>query len=301
MGVADLQPQALARQENCEAATMTQLSIVIPAHNEALRLGATLERVVQFLCARQREQGAQSAAHQDPTASEEITARHDSAPTPAWRWEAIVVDDVSEDETYAIADSFRKKGFPVKVIRRTGRPGKGAAVGEGILTAAGQMIIFSDADLSTPIEEADRLIEWLNRGYDVVIASRLLAGSKVERPGYRELVSRLFSLMVRALALPGIADSQCGFKAFEAEAARELFSRRTIHGWAFDVEILYLARKLGFRIKEVPVRWVHSPQSRLRPVRSAFSMVRDVLRVRLQDFSGVYRRQITPARGHNAS
>jgi dolichyl-phosphate beta-glucosyltransferase len=281
---------------------MTQLSIVIPAHNEALRLGATLERVVQFLCARQRGQSSQLAAPQEPTPSQETTASRKNAAAPVSpEWEIVVVDDVSEDETYAVADRFRKKGFPVRVIRRTKRPGKGAAVGEGILAAAGRTIIFSDADLSTPIEEADKLIARLNRGYDVAIASRLLPESQVERPGYREVISRLFSLVVRALALPGIADSQCGFKAFRSEAARELFSRRTIHGWAFDVEILYLARKLHFRVKEVPVRWVHSPRSRLRPARSAFSMVRDVLRVRLQDLLGVYRRQITPARGQNPS
>jgi dolichyl-phosphate beta-glucosyltransferase len=269
---------------------MIQLSIVIPAHNEALRLGATLERIVEFLCARHAEASEQSRSPQKRTPPQEAAACREDAARPAWAWEIIVVDDVSEDATSAIADGFRKKGLPVRLIRRTGRPGKGAAVGEGVLAAAGQRVIFSDADLSTPIEEADKLLSWLDRGYDVAIASRLLPESQVERPGYREVVSRLFSFVVRALALPGISDSQCGFKAFRAEAARELFSRRTIYGWAFDVEILYLARKLGFHIKEVPVRWVHSPQSRLRPVRSALSMVRDVLRIRLQDFMGVYER-----------
>jgi len=168
------------------------------------------------------------------------------------------------------------------VIRREKNRGKGASVKEGVLAASGEVILFSDDDLSTPIEEFDKLLAALRAGADVAIGSRALPGSDVRvrqrRP--RELMGKAFNLLVRLLVLKGYRDTQCGFKAFRREAATDLFSRLQTTGFGFDVEVLVLCRELGCRVAEVPVVWSDSPPSRVRFIRGSLAMLRDLLRIR---------------------
>lgn len=231
------------------------LSVVIPAYNEQDRLGPTLARVQSYLAAQ------------------------------TYQSEVIVVDNASADRTAGVA---REAG--VRVIPEPQR-GKGAAVRAGMLAAAGEYLLFSDADLSTPIEEVERLFQALRAGHDIAIASRALPESKlpVRQPWYRELVGRAGNLLVRALAVRGIADTQCGFKLFPREIARRLFGAQRMTGIAFDMEVLFLAQRLKLRIAEVPVTWVDSPDSRISRVRDSLDAVKDLLRIRMNWMRGRYR------------
>ncbi len=230
-----------------------QLSIVIPAYNEERRLGPTLERVGAWL----DEQGRDA--------------------------EILVVDDGSADGTSDLVRARAQEDPRVRLLGERVNRGKGYSVGEGVAAARGERILFSDADLSTPIEELPKLEAALEReGAQVAIGSRAKPGASLERrqPFYREGMGRAFNLLVQVLVFPGIRDTQCGFKLFTAEAARTLFAHRRIDGFAFDVELLYVARRLGYRIAEVPVRWVNDEASRVDPVRDSLRMFRDILRVR---------------------
>jgi dolichyl-phosphate beta-glucosyltransferase len=167
--------------------------------------------------------------------------------------------------------------------------GKGRAVRIGVTEARGDRIVFADADLSTPIEEVIGLAERLNERHQVVIASREGAGARrVGEPYVRHLMGRVFNVLVQALAVPGIQDTQCGFKAFTQRCARDVFSRQQIVGFGFDVEVLFVARQLGYGIKEVPVTWEYAASSRVDPLKDTIRMFRDVLRVRLNALRGEY-------------
>jgi len=231
------------------------LSVVIPAYNEEGRLGPTLDRIRRYL-------GEQS-----------------------YRSEIVVVDNASVDGTAEVA---RQAG--AEVIREP-RRGKGAAVRAGMLAARGEYVLFSDADLSTPIEEVERLMAALEAGSDVAIASRALPGSKlpVRQPWYRELVGRAGNVLVRMVAVHGIADTQCGFKLFPREVAQRLFGAQRMTGIAFDMEVLFLAQRWGLRIAEVPVTWVDSPETRISRVRDSLDAVKDLLRIRINWRRGRYR------------
>ncbi len=226
--------------------TPLYLSIVIPAYNEAGRLGRTLERIRQY------------------------------ASKAAQSYEVVVVDDGSRDGT---ADLVRALTDPrpltLRLLVNPANRGKGYSVREGVLAASGDPILMSDADLSTPIEELEKLQPWLSRGYDVVIGSRDLPDSRLDPPQrwMRRLMARAFRTIRRRLLLPQILDTQCGFKLFTRSAARDLFSRLTVSGWLFDCEVLALAQRLGYRTKEVGVVWQHHPDSRVRPLREAISAV----------------------------
>lgn len=244
------------------AASEVYLSVVIPAHNEAQRIGPTLERVLHYL----DRQG--------------------------YSYEAVVVDDVSQDATAAVVARFQGGHPQLRLVQRTRDPGKGAAVQAGMLAARARWVLFSDADLSTPIEESQKLLAAVEReGYDIAIGSRGLPQSdlRVRQPWYREAMGRVFNLMVRAVAVHGIKDTQCGFKLFRGEVAEDLFRRQTIMGFAFDVEILYLALKRGLRVKEVPVTWINSPRSTVDPVRDSLRMMRDMVGIRVKNWLGLYR------------
>lgn len=230
-----------------------RLSVVIPAYNEQTRILLTLARTVDFL--RNHQAGS----------------------------EVIVVDDGSTDQTAAMVGELCARAPEVRLIRLPRNQGKGAAVRRGVLEAAGDRVLFMDADLATPIEELLKLLFHARRGHEIVIGSRGLAGqSEVRRrqPALREAMGRAFNLLVSALLLDGIRDTQCGFKLFSRGAARALFSRQTVDGFAFDVEVLLLARELGYRICEVPVVWYHAPQSKVSPLTDAGAMLRDVIRLR---------------------
>jgi len=241
---------------------MVYLSIAIPAYNEEKRIGKTLERVRKFLAAKNYE------------------------------WEIIVVDDGSRDKTAEAAAGLNDGR--ISVIRNSSNRGKGYAVRRGVLDAAGEVVLFSDADLSTPIEELDRMLVWMDRGYDVVIGSRAAAGAFIElyQPWYRVALGKAFNLLVRAFLLDGFEDTQCGFKCFRREAGRAVFSRTRINGFAFDVEALLIARRLGCRIKEMPVRWRNSPESKVSVVGGSLGIFTDLVRIKLydRDFSRYYKR-----------
>jgi dolichyl-phosphate beta-glucosyltransferase len=230
------------------------LSVVIPAFNEAGRLPRTLGRVTAFL----RDWGR---GH-----------------------EILVVDDGSTDGT---AQKAREGG--ATVLREERNRGKGHAVRRGMLEARGQRRLMTDADLSTPIEELPRFLARMDEGCDVVIGSRALPGARIEvhQPWYRENMGRLYNLFVRALTLPGLRDTQCGFKLWSAQAARDAFTTARLDGFSFDVEALYLARKRGYRIAEIPVTWRNDAASRVG-LRGGSVAFPDLLRIRLYDWMGRY-------------
>ncbi len=237
------------------------LSVVIPAYNEERRLLDTLVRVHDYL------------SHRD------------------FSFEILVVDDGSADGTARIVDRFAQEHDGVRLIRNDRNRGKGYSVQHGVLSAWGRDILFSDADLSTPIEECERLLPCISSGeYDIAIGSRAMAESNLElrQPFYREWMGRTFNRIVQHLTVRGIVDTQCGFKAFRGDVARQLFRKQTLTGFAFDVEILFLAQKAGFKIMEVPITWRNSADSRLNPVRDSLRMLREVMIIRLNDWRGVY-------------
>lgn len=229
------------------------LSVVIPAFDEEQRIGRTLQATTEFLRAR-------------------------AAP-----YEVIVVDDGSADGTAAIVSAHAQADPCVRLLRLERNQGKGAAVRAGVRASVGQRVLFMDADLATPLGELLRLEAALADGADVAIGSRALARSEVlvrQRRG-REWMGKTFNLMVRAVLMGGYRDTQCGFKLFRRAAADVLFAEATVDRFAFDVELLLLARG-RFRVVEVPVAWRHVEQSKVSPVRDAARMAYDLLRLRLQ-------------------
>ena len=225
------------------------LSFIIPAYNEAERIGRSLEKAIAWFSERD------------------------------FTWEIIVVDDGSADNTPEIVETFAGRG--VRLLRQISNKGKGAAVRRGMLESNGTYRIFSDADFSTPVHETGPALEHL-KTHDVAIGSRAVDRStvKVHQPWYRETMGKIFNLLVQAIAVSGIKDTQCGFKGFRAEVAREVFSRTKIDGFSFDVEALFIARKLGFSIKEFPVEWHNDARSTLNPITDSFNMFRELLKIR---------------------
>ncbi len=246
------------------------VSTVIPAFNERTRLPDTLRTVHAY-----------------------FSERGDD-------FEIIIVDDGSTDDTVALAEELAGQLGRVEVLREPHR-GKGATVRAGMLHASRALVLFTDADLSTPIGEAERLLSRLESGYDIAIGSREGKGAqRLDEPAYRHLMGRAFNALVRAAVVGGIQDTQCGFKAFRREVARDLFNRVRLYGadapvlagskvTAFDVEILFLARKRGYQVVEVPVEWRHDPASKVNAARDSAAMLRDVLQVRINDLRGQYR------------
>ena len=233
-------------------------SIIIPAFNEERRMPGSLERITAFL-----------SGWGQPV-------------------EVIVADDGSQDATVAIVERFAQSHPFVRLVH-VSHGGKGTAVRSGVLQARGQYLVVSDTDLSVPIEELPRFLPPLLADYDVAIASREAPGARrIGEPRYRHRMGRVFNLLVQALAVPGIRDTQCGFKAFRRQVACRVFPLQTIEGWGFDVEILFIARRLGYRIVEVPVDWYYGEESKIRPVRDTIRMTREVLQVRTNAWKGRY-------------
>lgn len=238
-----------------------QLSIVVPAYNEELRLPASLERIAGFL--------AESGHHA----------------------EVIVVDDGSRDRTAALAESFGTR-LPVRVLRNGVNRGKGFSVRHGMLEARGAFVLFSDADLSAPIEEAEKLIQALEQGYDVAIGSRAVNRDLIEvhESPFREFAGIIFNKIVRIILRLPFVDTQCGFKAFRRQRCQILFQQQTIERFGFDPELLYLARHHGLRSTEIPVRWAHSPATKVNMLRDSIQMFVDVFRIRWNALRGRYPR-----------
>lgn len=232
-----------------DAALPAWLSVVIPAYNEAERLPRTLGSMRAYLM---------------------------QAP---YRAEVLVVDDGSTDATLASVETFGCAEVPVRVVRRAANGGKGAAVRDGLRAATGQFVLLMDADESAPISEVEKLLGAARDGAPVVIGSRYVArGSvKVRQPWYRVVISRLGNLVIRLSVLPGVKDSQCGFKLLSRAAADDLGGRLTRNGFSFDIELLVLARGLGYEVREVPVDWHDDPATRLHVVRASTKLVYDLV------------------------
>jgi len=249
---------------------MIDYSIIIPTYNEESRATKTLTQVLSFM----------------------------NSYSPAF--EIILVDDGSVDKTANLVEEYAKDHPEIKLVRNEHR-GKGYSVRTGILQANGKYIYTVDCDLSTPMDELKRLANWItDNDYDVVIASREGLGAKREgEPLYRHLMGRVFNYLVQGLALPGIKDSQCGFKLYKREVAKRVFSSLIVYGenskklkraflGAFDVEVLFVAKTLGYKIKEVPVRWIFAKTTRLNPIVDSYKMARDVVRIKILGLKGAY-------------
>ncbi len=235
-------------------------SIVIPAYNESTRLGGTLEKVLAYV----HERG--------------------------WNAEVIVVNDGSRDNTAEIAGKFAVKDPTLRVVENPGNRGKGYSVRNGMLHARGRIVLFSDADLSSPIEEASKLIAALEAGADIAIGSRWLrAETQTQRqPLHRQIFGRIFNLLLRLSLGLHFADTQCGFKAFTQGAVQAIFPLQKIERWGFDPEILFLARKFGFKVEEIPVAWGHSGGTRIHPLIDGSRMFMEMLHIRWNDLTGKY-------------
>lgn len=234
------------------------LSIVIPAYNEENRLPGTLEQLFRFL-------------EKQPFASE-----------------IIVVENGSDDKTFEIAQRFADGQTNVHVLRNEQR-GKGLAIQRGVMAAVGEYIFLCDADLSMPVEEISKFIPPQLDRLDVAIASREAPGSvRFNEPYYRHFTGRVFNTLIRLLVLPRLQDTQCGFKCIRARVAREIFPYQTLTGWAFDVELLYIARHHGYPIVEIPIHWYFNADSKISVFRDSLRMFLDLLRIRSNARRGLY-------------
>lgn len=239
-------------------------SIVIPAYNESARIPATLESVVSFLRAQ------------------------------CWSAEVIVVDDGSTDATAEVVRAFAATAPEVRLLQNPGNRGKGYSVRSGLLQALGEVVLFTDSDLSAPIEEAELLFAAIAQGADIAIGSRWLdRGRQTHRqPLYRQFFGRCFNTVVRAVMGLNFADTQCGFKAFTRDAAQTVFQLQTIQRWGFDPEILFIALKRGYWIIEVPVSWAHDERSRMSYLKDGIKMLEEIAIIRWNALRGRYGKQV---------
>ena len=230
------------------------LSVVIPAYNEEQRLPRTIEQIERYLDGRRLD------------------------------YELIIVDDGSTDGTRLVMDAAAARNSKVRLEALPANRGKGRALAAGVAVARGQKVLVTDADLSTPIEELEKLDAAVQAGAGVAIGSRAVKGSRVEiaQPIYRVVMGKVFNLIVQAVLLPGIWDTQCGFKLFRAEVAHPVFGALTTDGFGYDPEVLYLAKRRGVKIAEVPVVWRNSAPTKVLPIRSSVDMFKHVVRVRFK-------------------
>jgi glycosyltransferase involved in cell wall biosynthesis len=243
-----------------------QYSIVIPAYNESARIPATLDSVLA--CVRNH----------------------------GWNVEVIVVNDGSSDNTAQVVLDIAKTAPELRLIENPGNHGKGYSVKNGILQALGDVVMFTDADLSSPMEEAERLFAAIAAGADIAIGSRWLESTRQthRQPLYRQFFGRCFNAVTRAIMQLPFADTQCGFKAFTRNAAQTVFQLQTIERWGFDPEILFIALKRGFHVVEVPVSWAHDARTRMSYLRDGITMLQELVSVRWNALTGRYNKKIEP-------
>lgn len=234
------------------------LSLIIPAYNEEQRLPNTLQQVADFL------------------------------DLQAYSAEVIVVENGSQDNTYPLAAEFARRDARFRVIREEQR-GKGRAVQTGMLAASGEYRFMADADLSMPLAQINRFFPPALADFDVAIASREAPGAvRYDEPDYRHVGGRAINMIIRLLALPGLHDTQCGFKCFRADVAADLFGCQTVPGWAFDVEVLFVARQRGYRVVELPIPWYFNADSKISALPDALRMSLDIVRIRWNALRGRY-------------
>ena len=241
-------------------------SIIVPAHNEENRLQDTLRKITDYLEAQ------------------------------SYKTEIIIVENGSTDCTAEIAKEFAlgyaaepAHGKSQICLIQESASGKGLAVRRGMLEATGDYRFMCDADLSMPITELHKFLHPAHTNFDIAIASRESPGAvRYNEPFYRQLGGRMINMMVRLLALPGLHDTQCGFKCFRASAAEDIFNHQTLTGWAFDIEVLFIARQRGYCIAEIPISWYFTPDSKLNVILDAFRMGLDILKIRLNALQGKY-------------
>ena len=241
-------------------------SIVIPAYNESARIPATLQSVVECV----RAQG--------------------------WSAEVVVVNDGSRDSTADVVRAFARNAPDVRLLENPSNRGKGYSVRSGLLQALGEVVMFTDADLSAPIEEAERLFAAISDGADIAIGSRWLEkGRQIHRqPLYRQFFGRCFNAVTRGVMGLRFADTQCGFKAFTRAAAQTVFQLQTIERWGFDPEILFIGLKRGYRIVEVPVSWAHDERTRMSYLKDGMKMLEEIAIIRWNALRGRYGKQVEP-------
>jgi dolichyl-phosphate beta-glucosyltransferase len=233
------------------------LSIIIPAYNEERRLPKSLDQIIAFI-------------HEQPEPME-----------------VLIVENGSSDRTTEIAEAYAAKHPFIHVMHSD--KGKGAAVRAGMLAGQGRYLFICDSDLSMPISEVRKFLPPALDGYDVAIASREGPGAhRYNEPAYRHFMGRVFNLIVRVMAIPGFQDTQCGFKSFRNAVGKEVFADLTMSGWAFDVEALFIALRRGYRVVAVPIEWYADTDSRVDPLHDTWRMVRDVMRIRINGWRGVY-------------
>jgi glycosyltransferase involved in cell wall biosynthesis len=235
-------------------------SIVIPAYNESARIPATLRSVV------------------------------DTIRASGWDAEVVVVNDGSRDNTAQVVREFARSAPEIRLLENTENRGKGYSVRNGVLHALGEVVMFTDADMSSPMEEADGLFAAIGNGADIAIGSRWLATSRQthRQPLYRQFFGRCFNLLTRMVMNLPFADTQCGFKAFTRAAAQTVFQLQTIERWGFDPEILFIALKRGYDIKEIPVSWAHDARTRISYLRDGLQMLKELAIVRWNALLGRY-------------
>jgi dolichyl-phosphate beta-glucosyltransferase len=240
------------------------ISIVIPAYNESARIGRALTEVLRCV--------------------------HDRA----WNAEILVVNDGSTDRTAAVVQEFAQLHPEVRLLNNQKNRGKGFSVRHGVLQAVGEIVMFTDADLSAPMEEAERLFDALHQGADIAIGSRWLERNRqtLKQPLYRQFFGRCFNAITRLVMGLPFADTQCGFKAFRRPVAQTIFQLQRIERWGFDPELLFIALKRGYKIQEVPVTWGHDERSRLSYLKDGLKMLEEVAYIRWEAFAGAYDRNV---------
>ena len=237
-----------------------EISIIIPAYNEEKRIEPTIKRIIEYI-------------------------------KPKFKnFEIIIVDDGSKDKTIEIISKYQKENKEIKILKNIKNKGKGFSVKKGLLEAKYDLVLFSDSDLATPIEELEKLKEKIEKGYDIAIASRNLKTSNivVKQPLYRQFLGKLFPYFVQIIAVSGIKDTQCGFKMYKEEIAKEIAKKQTLERFSFDVEQLFIAKKYKYKIAEIGVKWIDKEGSKVNTIKDGIKMLRDLFIIKINNLKGKY-------------